>query len=161
MRKFLKSKKGFTLIELIVVIAILAILAAIAVPRLIGFQERARAQADNQVASQVRNSVGLLYANREIVLAPETVPGTEEYYVFCVNADGTTAAGTSTATLAAPTDVTLIEGLLTDPATGLITDFELQNTASRIIWVRVSTQGMINTVLAEDEPTTEAQWELE
>lgn len=37
-----KKKKGFTLIELIVVIAIIGILAMIAVPKLSGFQDKAR-----------------------------------------------------------------------------------------------------------------------
>ncbi|WP_319001937.1 type II secretion system protein [Clostridium algoriphilum] len=37
-----KKKKGFTLIELIVVIAIIGILALIAVPKLSGFQDKAR-----------------------------------------------------------------------------------------------------------------------
>lgn len=66
-----RNKKGFTLVELVVVIAILGILAAIAVPRLLGFQERARAQADNQVAAQVKNAVALLYANQEIVFTDD------------------------------------------------------------------------------------------
>lgn len=69
MRKLMKkclNSKGFTLIELVVVIAILGILAGIAVPRLLGFQDRARAQADKQSAVQVRNAVALLFANGEI-----------------------------------------------------------------------------------------------
>lgn len=41
MKKLLKSKKGFTLIELVVVIAILGILAAVLIPRFSGFQDRA------------------------------------------------------------------------------------------------------------------------
>jgi type IV pilus assembly protein PilA len=61
-----KKNRGFTLVELIVVIAILAILAAIALPQLLGFQDRAREQADKQTAIQVRNATALLYANSEI-----------------------------------------------------------------------------------------------
>ena len=60
------NKKGFTLVELVVVIAILGILAAITVPRLLGFQQRAREQADKQTAVQIRNAVALLHANGEI-----------------------------------------------------------------------------------------------
>lgn len=66
-----KKNKGFTLVELVVVIAILAILAAIAVPQLIGFTDRARQQADNQTAAQVKNAVALLWANGELVNAAE------------------------------------------------------------------------------------------
>lgn len=45
MKKLMKNRKGFTLIELIVVIAILGILAAILIPQFGGFQEKARQKA--------------------------------------------------------------------------------------------------------------------
>lgn len=49
----MKSKKGFTLIELIVVIAILGILALIAIPRLGGFTTNAQAAANKASANVV------------------------------------------------------------------------------------------------------------
>lgn len=42
MKKELKSKKGFTLVEIIVVLVILAILAAATVPTMIGFVSKAK-----------------------------------------------------------------------------------------------------------------------
>lgn len=45
------SKKGFTLIELIVVIAIIAILAAILVPAMIGYIRKAKKTSDKSMAS--------------------------------------------------------------------------------------------------------------
>lgn len=52
MLKKLKSKKGFTLIELIVVIAVIAILAAILLPQFAGFSNNAREKA---LLSDARN----------------------------------------------------------------------------------------------------------
>lgn len=52
MKKSVKSsKKGFTLVELIVVLVILAILAAMLVPALTGYIQRARQEKDYQMAA--------------------------------------------------------------------------------------------------------------
>lgn len=52
MKKSVKSsKKGFTLVELIVVLVILAILAAMLVPALTGYIKRARQEKDYQMAA--------------------------------------------------------------------------------------------------------------
>ena len=54
MKKYGKStKKGFTLVELIVVLVILAVLAAMLVPALTGYIKRAQQEKDYQAASAV------------------------------------------------------------------------------------------------------------
>ena len=47
------SKKGFTLVELIVVLVILAVLAAMLVPALVGYIDRAKKEKDFQAASTI------------------------------------------------------------------------------------------------------------
>jgi prepilin-type N-terminal cleavage/methylation domain-containing protein len=57
--KRMKSKKGFTLIELIVVVAILAILAAVAVPNFVGMSERAQTATEIATAAEWANAINI------------------------------------------------------------------------------------------------------
>lgn len=57
-----QSKKGFTLVELVVVIAILAILAAIAIPAVIGIINSATSSAGDSDASTLNNGCKTVYS---------------------------------------------------------------------------------------------------
>ena len=164
-----RNKKGFTLVELVVVIAILGILAAIAVPRLLGFQDRAREQADNQVASQVRNAMALLFANGEINVDDASVAGGQQGDATDVVTFTISAATEGSAVVAyaagSPTlyesgyKVATTDALLANyelAATGaspsieafvesLISDIKLQGT--RVIQVTIDGAGAVEAIL--------------
>lgn len=53
----LRSKAGFTLVELIVVIAILAILAGVAIPVYSGYIKKANEAADTQIVTAIDTAV--------------------------------------------------------------------------------------------------------
>jgi type IV pilus assembly protein PilA len=58
MFKFIHSKKGFTLIELMIVVAIIGILAAIAIPNFLKFQAKAR-------QAEAKTNLGGLFTSEE------------------------------------------------------------------------------------------------
>lgn len=63
-----KKKKGFTLIELIVVIAIIAIISLIAIPKVMGYQNDAKKNADIANAKTIANATATLITNSDIIL---------------------------------------------------------------------------------------------
>ena len=71
------SKKGFTLVELIVVLVILAVLAAMLVPALTGYIKKARQEKEYQAASTVYTAVQALATEAYAKSANGTVAATD------------------------------------------------------------------------------------
>lgn len=69
----LKSKKGFTLVELIIVIAILGIIALIAVPNLTGIQQRSQVKADIDTAAQIGKAARIYVTETKTSLGEDWV----------------------------------------------------------------------------------------
>jgi len=64
MKKIKKTKKGFTLVELIAVIAILAILGAVLIPRIGGYQQKARKSNLQSSAKTIINAIHAYNADK-------------------------------------------------------------------------------------------------
>jgi len=56
-KKILKNKKGFTLIELVVVIAVLGMIAVVAVPKIAGITDKAKTNSDAQMIAVLNEAV--------------------------------------------------------------------------------------------------------
>lgn len=65
MMRFLRSKKGFTLVELMIVVAIIGILAGIAIPRYMNFIRRSREGATKGNLGAVRSALNIYYSDLE------------------------------------------------------------------------------------------------
>ena len=67
MKNFIKNRKGFTLVELVVVIAILGILAGIAIPRFMSATETARGAKTVADLRTLESAAVMYYAKTGVV----------------------------------------------------------------------------------------------
>lgn len=128
-----RSRKGFTLVELIVVIAILGVLAAIIVPTTLHFVNEGREEAANSDLSAVRTAVmpGLANyteyspANIKTILDAAGIASPQYEITITITADEIQFKSDYN-DLTAPSipiddNVTVVQGTVTIPTTGEIT----------------------------------------
>ena len=71
-----KSRKGFTLVELMVVVAVIAILAAIAMPQFLSAADRARTAKETADIQIIKNATQLYMIDKNV----DTPPTVENLY---------------------------------------------------------------------------------
>lgn len=115
-----KSKKGFTLVELVVVIAILGILAAIAIPAVIGIINSAQASQRKSDAASIDTACNDFYAGVVSGVINDSNKGTKITAKLPAATDNATARKTGALALKAA-DALKYSGL--DSLIGKGTDF--------------------------------------
>lgn len=69
---FKRSKRAFTLLELIVTLVIMALLASIAIPTFVRVQNKAESEtARTEVAATLRNALAINWGSTSALLTPD------------------------------------------------------------------------------------------
>ena len=100
----MRNQKGFTLIEIIAVLVILGILAAVAVPKFVDMQSKARENAVQGAVAALKSTATMDYANKLL-----TTPSTTTYTLAATTFTVGDFTGTIAATAGAVT-VTVTAG---------------------------------------------------
>ena len=95
MKKILKNKKGFTLMELIIVLVIVAVLAAALLPSFLNFASRAR---NDSLHAQAR--IGLVTAQVLLTESGKPISGLSADTTYTTESDFLTAVGLPTTSTA-------------------------------------------------------------
>jgi type IV pilus assembly protein PilA len=95
MFKFLHTKKGFTLIELMIVVAIIGILAAIAIPNFLKYQAKSKQSEAKMNLGSMGTSAESYHAENDTYKATGTVTPNVPPSTTCTNPLGWGVTGTA------------------------------------------------------------------
>ena len=134
MRKVGKStKKGFTLVELIVVLVILAVLAAMLVPALTGYIKKARQEKEYQTAAEVLTAAQALVT--EYYGKTPTSPSTDSAKDWVVGTDtGATQDRIHTLVGLKDSDFTLTSANITVDSNYIVTGITVTINGANYTW---------------------------